>query len=718
MDRTSIPRRLSLIRSWNGDGPAEGFSVTLEVAFRCNVRCVFCSRWSDPTDLSLEAIERVAEDMAALGGGYVSLTGGDPFVRRDIREIIDAFASRGVPIHIHTNGVVLTKFADFLISRADAIRSITVSIDSPHPEVHDQIRGVQGTFRRALDGMDRIRQAIPVALACTLNERNLDEIEEYAQFADRLGYPFRFQPLHDDGDNQLAPNQEGVEVETDSLVGLTARLEAVSARDRSFEMRQYYRLFEPFFRNRGSMNGLRCVAAARLLYFVSPQGEVYPCDTRRDVSLGNVYRTRLVDILRGAASGDWRKKCRKGENGCWCMYACVTPNNLRFQDLPLLPLTRGGWPLKARWDRRVASFAGEDHDPAKLPPARRPGVEPRQWPFVSIVVASFNGGEFLQQNVERILGLDYPEAKRELILVDDASDDGSIEAVERRFAGALATGALRVVRNPQSRGVAGAYNRGVSAADPRARYFLKVDNDLLPEEAALREMVRLAEDNPRAGIVGGRIYFHADPSRIQFLGGNLDSPWRGPAPMHTPEELTADPSGSGPRWLDVINSCLSLVRREVFERAGLYPEYYGRYEYEDYDLAFRARRLGFGSLYCPDAVGWHAVSLTSTANDLGDVRLRLRARNGMLFMFRFAPLSWAIRFLLYQLAKIPADRLRHGQSARTLFQGYIEGLHVAMRGTFDNRFLATRPATDEEAAAVLPVVASSQAGPTAPVVRA
>ena len=257
MDGKSITRRLSLIRSWSGDGPSPGFSVTLEVAFRCNVRCVFCSRWSDPTDLSLEAIQGVAEDMAALGAGYVSLTGGDPFVRRDIREIIDAFAERKIPIHINTNGVVLTKFADFLISRAEAIRSITVSIDSPHPEVHDEIRGVQGTFRRALAGMERIRSAIPVSLACTLNQKNFDEIEEYAQFAARHGYPFRFQPLHDDGENQLAPNQEGVEVETEALAGLTERLESIPDDDRSFELRQYYRLFEPFFRNREALNSLR-----------------------------------------------------------------------------------------------------------------------------------------------------------------------------------------------------------------------------------------------------------------------------------------------------------------------------------------------------------------------------------------------------------------------------------------------------------------------------
>jgi MoaA/NifB/PqqE/SkfB family radical SAM enzyme len=132
------------------------------------------------TDLSLEVIEQVAQDMAALKAGYVSLIGGDPFVRADIKQIIDAFAERGVPIHINTNGVLLRKQAEFLISRAHAIRSITVSIDSAHAEIHDEIRGVKGTFGRALAGMEAIGEQIEVDLACTLNQKNFHEIEESA----------------------------------------------------------------------------------------------------------------------------------------------------------------------------------------------------------------------------------------------------------------------------------------------------------------------------------------------------------------------------------------------------------------------------------------------------------------------------------------------------------------------------------------------------------
>jgi GT2 family glycosyltransferase len=200
--------------------------------------------------------------------------------------------------------------------------------------------------------------------------------------------------------------------------------------------------------------------------------------------------------------------------------------------------------------------------------------------------------------------------------------------------------------------------------------------------------VALAEANTTAGIVGGRIYFHTDPDRIQYLGGMLVSAIRGPAAVETPERMRRDPVGCGPHWIDLVNSCMSLVRREVFEIAGMYPEFYGRYEYEDYDFAYRARRFGFRSLYCPDAVGYHAVSLSSTANELGPFRARQRARNGVLFMRRWAPRGWWRRYLAYHLAKIPSDALRHGHSAAALLSGYLEGLRLSKRADLGYRRLA------------------------------
>ena len=255
--------------------------------------------------------------------------------------------------------MLLKRHADFLRERASALIGVTVSIDSPEPAVHDEIRGVEGTFGRAMAGIEAIRESVPVSLACTLNQRNMHEIETYHRFAREHDLPYRFQPLHDDGANQLAPNEDGVAVEDESLRGLTARLDATTSPDDGYDKRLYYRLIEPFLRDRKSLEAFKCTAAARLIYFVDPTGDVFPCDTRRDIPLGNVYRQRFAAIARGVAASGWRRTCRQHENRCTCMYACVAPHNLVYEDLPLRPATRSGWPVERRWERRLQMLAGD-----------------------------------------------------------------------------------------------------------------------------------------------------------------------------------------------------------------------------------------------------------------------------------------------------------------------------------------------------------------------
>ena len=672
----TLPNTASLIRSWYTGRHASGFSVTLEVAFRCNVRCVFCSRWDDPNDLELSVIREIADDMREMKADYVSLTGGDPFVRKDIREIIDIFVDRGVPIHINTNGVLLRRYADFLLERSRSIVGITVSIDSADPHTHDEIRGVTGTFDKAIAGIERIRNGIPVSIACTLNQRNLGEIEQFDRFCKEKGYDYRFQPLHEDGSNQLTPNQDGVAVEDAALEGLTARLVATLRPDDGFWKSVYYRMFEPFFRDRQSLEPLRCTAAARTIFFVAPTGDVYPCDTRRDVVLGNVRRERLSDIVRGPAARGWRTTCRRHENGCWCMYACVAPTNLRNQFLPLIPITRNGWPLDRQW-KKINTLVGlPPTEPAETTRAHRSEqlISDTDWPFVSIVMATCNGGSTFLSSLATTLGLDYPKNLREVIVVNDGSSDGSIEEARARFSDAIAEGSLRFVDNDQPTGVPAAYNRGVRESRNDARFILKLDNDVTPSADALRRLVECAQANPRSGIVGGTIYFRSDPKTVQFAGAFLTSPWRGPEKLSTPFTNNPPLDADRPYEVDLIGSCMALIRREVFERSGMFPEEYGRYEYEDYDFAFRARENGFASLYCPGAVAHHDVSATSRRNDLSDLRAQLRVRNGLLFMWRFAPRSWRASYIAYNLAKLPADVVRGRLPLVPALKGWAEGL--------------------------------------------
>ena len=306
VDLESIPRRLSLLRSWSGDSPARGFSVTLEVAFRCNVRCVFCSRWSDPTDLETRRPSRAwPRTWPRSTPSYVSLTGGDPFVRRDIREIIDAFARNDPSRSTSTP----TGWCWHKLRRLPGVsRAKRRSAASPYrstrrtPRCTTRSAGSRARSRRALAGMDRHPPRHPGLAG--LHAEPEEHARDRGVRAVRRGAGLPL-PLPAAARRRRTTSWRPIRTASRSRPQTPWPASPSGWRrsptpERSFELQSVL----PTCSSRSSatassLDSLRCTTAARLIYFVDPQGDVYPCDTRRDVKLGNVYQTRLAEIVRG-----------------------------------------------------------------------------------------------------------------------------------------------------------------------------------------------------------------------------------------------------------------------------------------------------------------------------------------------------------------------------------------------------------------------------------
>jgi len=94
---------------------------------------------------------------------------------------------------------------------------------------------------------------------------------------------------------------------------------------------------------------------------------------------------------------------------------------------------------------------------------------------VSVVVLNYNGKHFLKNCLESLHGLDYPSASVEVILVDNASTDGSVEFVRSNFP------SVRVVRNSRNLGVSSGYNSGARTAKFDYVLFLNNDTEVHPQ---------------------------------------------------------------------------------------------------------------------------------------------------------------------------------------------------------------------------------------------
>jgi MoaA/NifB/PqqE/SkfB family radical SAM enzyme len=189
------------IREGSGRANRLPDGVVYEATMRCNLHCEFCyvgdllnieGEWRQ--ELPVEALRRAFPDSAGL---QVSLTGGEIFMRKDIMQVMDLFREKGYACgYLTTNGTIIDEpRAEALASLASAgfLKHISVSIDGPR-DIHDEARGLVGTFDRTAAGLRRLqgaarRQGCPlrVSINTTVAHESLDALDRMVDVAGELG---------------------------------------------------------------------------------------------------------------------------------------------------------------------------------------------------------------------------------------------------------------------------------------------------------------------------------------------------------------------------------------------------------------------------------------------------------------------------------------------------------------------------------------------------
>src|SRR4030043_2276801 len=154
---------------------------------KCNYRCRGCNVWKeqDQRELSTDEIKKGLEILMDLGVVELVLSGGDPLLREDIDEIINC-ASRFFVTTVYDNGSMATK-------KIDALRNVdfvAISIDSLDPEKNDYIKGVQGSWKTAIETVETLyNEGINVSVTPTISQLNLNEIVDITNFFSQKGIP-------------------------------------------------------------------------------------------------------------------------------------------------------------------------------------------------------------------------------------------------------------------------------------------------------------------------------------------------------------------------------------------------------------------------------------------------------------------------------------------------------------------------------------------------
>ncbi len=244
-------------------------------------------------------------------------------------------------------------------------------------------------------------------------------------------------------------------------------------------------------------------------------------------------------------------------------------------------------------------------------------------PTVSVVIVNWNTREILRDCLRTV----YEQTKEvefEVIVVDNASADGSADMVRTAFPRAL------LLANSTNRGFAAANNQGLEVA--KGRYVLLLNSDTLVLDGAIDKMVRFAEAHPEAAATACQV-LNPDrtvqstcfrfPSALNLLLAALYLNKLFPRNRFCGRERMTWWDGQDARPVDVVAGCFMLVRREAIEQVGVLDESYFMYG-EEADWCYRFWKAGWRVLYTPTAQIVHLGGVSS-AQLKGAMCLQLRA---------------------------------------------------------------------------------------------
>jgi len=323
------------------------------VTYRCDSRCQTCNIWKiqNPAEgeLSLDEIrELFTKNRAFLRDvKSVQITGGEPYLRRDLPEVIETI-HQTLPrcgFWIPTNGMDPGRVEEETRRISDSLGGVglgvSVSVDGLE-ETHNGIRGVEGSWRRALETLRRLASLIPsygglgLSVGMTLTPSNYMEIAEVARIAEGFGADLSVRPMHSSNiyyRNEESPDMSHalteitdsvrqiarVHVENRGLLGATPTLRYLSG------VLDY--LKDP------SGRSLRCTAGEDS-FFLDPYGDVYSC-IMMDARLGNIRDQPLVEIW-GSEQAERARERIRGLDCPRCWVECEAFRDIRRDRAGLL----------------------------------------------------------------------------------------------------------------------------------------------------------------------------------------------------------------------------------------------------------------------------------------------------------------------------------------------------------------------------------------------
>lgn len=307
------------------------YKINFALTYRCNLQCKTCNIWKQRygEELSLSEIDRFFSSYS--GFHWISLTGGETFLRQDLGGILCSACRRNpglALLALNTNGYLSEYIQEVILDLSKASYRpprviVTVSMDGP-PDLHDAMRGMPGSWDRAIQSFQYLKRipGIEVIFGTTLSSYNMDHLPAMFEALKQALPEFRRSDLHFNlynvsehyyGNQDLDPPNPG-----DLLQALQSGLASKGEIRAPLSLLDhvFLRLTEQYLRT--GKTPIPC-EACKSSCFIDPNGDIYPC-TMYTRKLGNLRHTdhQFLPIMLGKEAKATREVIQRLDcPNCW-----------------------------------------------------------------------------------------------------------------------------------------------------------------------------------------------------------------------------------------------------------------------------------------------------------------------------------------------------------------------------------------------------------------
>lgn len=292
---------------------------TVIVTYRCNAKCTMCNRYKVPSkpeeEISIETIKKLPEMY------FTNITGGEPFIRDDLKDIVRELLKKSDRIVISTNGF----FTDRIVELCKEFPQVGIRISIEGLEkTNNEIRGLDDGFNRGYTTLKKLVDMCmkDVGFGMTVQDRNAADLVPLYNISDELGMEFATASLHNSfyfvESNNIIKDRLTVAQNFEDLV------------NRLLDSNSPKKWFRAYF-NHGLINYI--FSQKRLLpcdmsfdtFFIDPYGDVMPCNgTKEKQVMGNLNRQSWEELWNSEQAEKVRSFVRNCDRNCW-MIGSVSP---------------------------------------------------------------------------------------------------------------------------------------------------------------------------------------------------------------------------------------------------------------------------------------------------------------------------------------------------------------------------------------------------------